>query len=131
MIKFIKSAIACVTLLLLFTSCNSNEKSYEELELENEYLNNEVWSLQAEVDDLEKQVGYLKDDISSYEYYLSEYEESLVLIVEGSEEYHKCIDYCDVVKNSSFNQEEENVYKVYYFWTADAKGFEACPKCYK
>lgn len=131
MIKFIRIALICIALMLCVASCSSSQKSYEELEMENAFLNDEVWSLQAEVDDLEKQVGYLEDEISSYKYYLSEYEESLVLIVEGSEDYHKCIDYCDVVKNSSFNQEEENVYKVYYFWTADAKGFEACPKCYK
>lgn len=125
------SIVICIILVIVFTACDTEQKSYEELVEENDILNYEVYDLQSEVEDLKGEIDWLSDSVEEYEYELSEYEESLVLIVEGSRDYHKCIGYCDIVSDSSFCQEDDNTYTVYYFWAADAKGFEACPECYK
>lgn len=124
--------ILCFVAFILwgvFGSDKESKPSYEELEEEVAMLQDEIHWLECDLEDSKDLVDFLEDENIFYQRQLAEYEESLALIIDGSIDYHKCIDYCDIVKNSLLKKDAPVSYKIYYFQTADELGYERCPRC--
>lgn len=125
------AAIILLVLLLCTTSaCNISDKKKESLEDEYSSLECEFDVLEYEAEELKKEIEWLEEELGNTEALLEEYENFVVLMIDDTECYHKCIDYCDAVKNYELDKEDTSTYDVVYLQIADGEGLSPCPDCY-
>lgn len=122
--------IFIILLLCTVSACNMSDEKKESLENEHSSLEIEYDILEYEAKELEREVEWLRDDLENVEAWLEEYENSVVLIIDDSEYYHKCIRYCETVKNYELDKEDSSTYNVVYLQIADGEGLSPCPDCY-
>lgn len=124
-------AIIFLVLLLCTTSaCNISEKNKEALDDEYSSLECEFGILEHEVTELKKEIEWFEEELDNTESLLEEYENFVVLMIDDNKCYHKCIDYCDAVKNYELDKEDTSTYDIVYLQVADGESLSPCPDCY-
>lgn len=114
----------------IFSACSpkSSQEDYDTSDEENIAYEYEYYDSISEIEDLKQEVELLRDDLENAEYSLEEYEENFGMKIDGSEYYHKFVDYCDTVMNSStFDFYDTSTYSIVYL---DAVDRALCPDCY-
>lgn len=113
----------------IFSACYS-DSSQEECDTSEEMTDYdyEIYDLNNKIEDLEQEVEWLEENLDEAEYWLEEYEKEFGMKIDGSDYYHKFVDYCDTVTNSpTFDFYDTSTYTIVYL---DAVDRALCPDCY-